>query len=67
MTKIGLLLAVVGLLLLFFLLKIRPDKKFLKNLGIVFGFLLFIYGLILFVQPSDDSYIMYTKTTKASH
>lgn len=63
--KFGILLVVIGFLLVGYLLKFHFDKTLIKVLGVVLGLFLCIYGLILIVQPSDDEFIKYTKTTKA--
>lgn len=61
--KLGIILLLIGLVLVALLLRIDVDKKFLKNAGVVLGFFIIIYGIILIIQPSDDSYIKSTKTT----
>jgi hypothetical protein len=61
--KIGVLLFVIGLLLALYLLKIKFEKKILTNIGIVVAVLFVLYGLILMVQPSDDEYVKFTKST----
>jgi hypothetical protein len=43
--------------------RINVDKKVLKNAGVVLGFFIIIYGIILIVQPSEDNYIKSTQTT----
>ncbi|MCK5111089.1 MAG: hypothetical protein KAQ94_06170 [Arcobacteraceae bacterium] len=62
--KLGILLLAIGSIIAFYLTKIKIEKKFLTKLGIVFGILLALYGLILLVQPDD--YIKFTKTTISS-
>lgn len=61
--KLGIILLLIGLVLIAFLLRIDVDKKFLKNAGVVLGFFIIVYGIILIVQPNDDNYIKSTKTT----
>lgn len=63
--KIGILLIAIGIGLSLYLLNIKWEKKILKNIGIVVGFFMLLYGLILVVQPSDDEYVKFTKTTIA--
>ncbi len=43
--------------------KIRIEKKFLSEIAIVIGIALSIYGLILIVQPDENDYVKFTKTT----
>jgi len=43
--------------------KIKIEKKFLTEIAIVIGIILSIYGLILIVQPKEDNYVKFTKTT----
>jgi hypothetical protein len=50
-----------GLVLILYLVNLKLNKSSLKNIGMVVGGLLIIYGLILSIQP--DEYIAYTKTT----
>ena len=59
--KVGILLVIIGFVLIIYLSKVRLKKQFLNNLGIAFGILFLLYGLILSVQP--DEYIQFTKTT----
>jgi uncharacterized membrane protein len=61
--KLGIILLLVGIVLIVLLSRINVDKKLLKNAGVVIGFFIIIYGVILIVQPSDDNYIKSTKTT----
>lgn len=63
MLKLGIIAFIAGLLLILLLAKLSFDKKVLKNLGIAFGIILMIYGVILIIQPNDDTYIQTTKTT----
>jgi len=63
MIKLGIIAFIAGLLLILLLAKLSFDKKVLKNLGIAFGIILMIYGVILIIQPNDDTYIQTTKTT----
>ena len=59
--KLGILLFIIGVALVSYLANIKIKKRFLSNIGIVFGILLLIYGLILAIQP--DEFVVYTKTT----
>jgi len=59
--KLGILLFIIGLALVLYLANIKIKKRFLSDIGIVFGILLLIYGLVLAMQPDD--FIVYTKTT----
>ncbi len=61
--KLGILLLIMGIVLVTYLAKIKLQKKILTKLGIVFGILLMLYGLIQVIQPDD--YIEFTKTTIA--
>ena len=61
--KIGILLFIVGAALVVYLSNIKYKKRFVKNVGIVFGILLVLYGIITTIQP--DEYIKFTKTTIA--
>lgn len=63
MLKLGIIAFIAGLLLILLLAKLSFDKKVLKNIGIAFGIILMIYGVILIIQPNDDTYIQTTKTT----
>ena len=59
--KLGILLFIIGAALVLYLANIKIKKRFLSDIGIVFGILLLIYGLVLAMQPDD--FIVYTKTT----
>ena len=59
--KLGIILFIIGSALILYLANIKFRKRFLSKVGIVFGILLLLYGLILFMQPKE--YIVYTKTT----
>ncbi len=61
--KLGIILFILGLSLVVYLSKFKFKKIFFKNLGIAIGILLFLYGSVLMLQPSDDTYVVYTKTT----
>jgi len=61
--KLGIFLFIIGITLVLYLANIKFKKRFLSNLGIFFGILLLIYGLILALQPSD--FIVYTQSTIA--
>ena len=59
--KIAIICLVIGLILILLLSNFKFKKSVLSKIGIVIGLLLFLYGIILIIQPSD--YIKYTKTT----
>ena len=59
--KLGILLFIAGIILTVYLANLKLQKKLLKRVGIIFGILLSLYGLIQFLQPDD--YIQFTKTT----
>lgn len=61
--KIGIIFFLAGLALVFYLLNIHFQKKVLKNLGVLAAALMVIYGVILMVQPDEDEYVKFTKTT----
>jgi sulfite exporter TauE/SafE len=61
--KLGILLFVIGSILALYLSKVKIEKSFLSKVGIVIGILFIFYGLILIVQPSEDKYVKFTKTT----
>ena len=61
--KIGIILFIIGFLLLVFLIKVNFTKEIIKNIGIALAVLMLLYGMIIIVQPSDDNFIKYTKTT----
>jgi xanthine/uracil/vitamin C permease (AzgA family) len=63
--KIGIILFILGLLLIAILLKIKFTENIIKNIGIFVAIIATIYGLILMVQPNEDRYFTYTKTTIA--
>ncbi len=47
--------------------KIKIEKRFLTEIAIVVGIALSIYGLILIVQPAENDYVKFTKTTISKH
>ena len=59
--KLVIILFIFCIALVLYLANIKFKKSFLSKVGIIFGILLVLYGLILFMQP--DEYIVYTKTT----
>jgi hypothetical protein len=61
--KPGIVLFIIGTVMILYLANVKFGKKFISKLGIIFGILLLLYGLILVVQP--DEFIVYTKTTIA--
>lgn len=61
--KLGIVLFLIGIVLVLYLLKIEFEKEILKRIGIAVGVLMLLYGLILIVQPNEDKYVKFTKTT----
>jgi hypothetical protein len=61
--KTGIILFIIGLVLLTLLLRVEINKTVIKNIAVAIAILLSIYGVILMVQPSEDKYFDYTKTT----
>ena len=61
--KVGIILFIIGLVLITLLTNTKFNKNTVKNIAIVFATLLTLYGVILMVQPNDDKYFDYTKTT----
>lgn len=61
--KIGIILLLIGLALAFYLLNVHFQKRVLKNIGVVVAVLMMIYGLILTLQPDEDEYVKFTKST----
>jgi len=61
--KIGIILFVLGAIVLAYLARINFDKSVIKNVGIFIAVVFMLYGLVLIVQPSDDKYFDYTKST----
>ena len=59
--KLGLILFAIGAILTIYLANVKFKKRILKRIGIIFGILLTLYGLIQLLQP--DEYIKFTKTT----
>ncbi|MCK5293471.1 MAG: hypothetical protein KAJ49_02380 [Arcobacteraceae bacterium] len=59
--QVGIILFIIGAALIIYLSNITYRKRFIKKLGIVFGILILVYGLILTMQPDD--YIKFTETT----
>lgn len=43
--------------------KVKIEKRFLTEIAIVVGIVMCVYGLILTVQPDDEKYVKFTKTT----
>lgn len=41
----------------------KIKKRVVKQIGIIFGIIMAIYGIIIFAQPDEDTYIKFTKTT----
>lgn len=61
--KIGIILFIIGSILALYLSKVKIEKTFLSKVGIVVGVLMLLYGLVLMIQPSEDEYVKFTKTT----
>lgn len=61
--KLGIILFIIGSILALYLSKVKIEKTFLTRVGTVIGILMLLYGLILIIQPSDDEYVKFTKTT----
>ncbi|MEA3288724.1 MAG: hypothetical protein U9Q04_00970 [Campylobacterota bacterium] len=61
--KIGLLLFIAGVALVLYLSRVKFEKTVLIRIGIIIGVFLSLYGLILVVQPSEDKYVKFTKST----
>jgi len=59
--KLGIIIFIMGLTITIYLINLKFKKRFFKRIGILFGILSLIYGLILIVQPNN--YIKFTKTT----
>ena len=47
--------------------KIKIEKRFFTEIAIIIGIALSIYGVILMVQPEEDNYVKFTKTTISKH
>lgn len=61
--KLGILLFLAGVAIVFYLLNFKFEKKVLKNIALVLSVLLALYGLILTVQPEENKYVKFTKST----
>ena len=61
--KLGLILFIIGSVVALYLANISYRKGVLKNIVIIVAILMAIYGLILSIQPSQDDYVKFTKTT----
>jgi len=61
--KIGIILFIIGAAVILYLARAKFDKAVIKNVGIFIAVVLMMYGLILIVQPSEDKYFDYTKST----
>ena len=59
--KIAIILFIIGSILTLYFSKVKFQKSFLKQTGVIIGILLILYSIILMIQPSE--YIVYTKTT----
>jgi len=65
--KLGIILFIIGSALTLYFSKIKIEKRFLAEIAIVVGIALSIYGLILIVQPAENDYVKFTKTTISKH
>ncbi len=65
--KIGIILFIIGSVMTLYFSKIKIEKRFLAEIAIVVGIICTIYGLILMVQPNEDTYVKFTKTTISKH
>jgi len=61
--KLGIILFVIGAVLALYLAKVKIEKSFLTKVGTLVGVLMLLYGLILIIQPEEDKYVKFTKTT----
>lgn len=61
--KIGIILFIIGSVLALYLSKVKIEKTFLTRVGTIVGILMLLYGLILIIQPKEDTYVKFTKTT----
>jgi uncharacterized membrane protein len=61
--KIGIILFIIGSIVTLYFSRIKIEKKFLTEIAIVAGILCAIYGVILMIQPNEDNYVKFTKTT----
>lgn len=61
--KIGIILFIIGSILALYLSKVKIEKTFLTRVGTIIGILMLLYGLILIIQPQEDNYVKFTKTT----
>lgn len=59
----GIVLFISGVLLVVYFSNFKIEKRFLTEIAIIVGVIITIYGLILIVQPKEDNYIKFTKTT----
>ena len=61
--KIGIILFIVASVILLILTKKEFNKTIIKNIFIFISIILFLYSLILIVQPDEKTYFDYTTTT----
>jgi hypothetical protein len=61
--KLGIILFIIGSLLALYLSKVKIEKTFLTRVGVFVGILMLLYGLILIIQPPDNEYVKFTKST----
>jgi len=61
--KIGIILFIIGAVLALYLSKVKIEKSFLTKIGIASGIVMLLYGLMLIIQPNEDNYVKFTKTT----
>ncbi len=63
--KLGILLFIIGVAVATYLANIKFKKRVLKQIGIVIAVFIALYGFIQILQPEEDTYIKFTKTTIA--
>lgn len=61
--QLGIILFIIGSILALYLSKVKIEKTFLTRVGTAIGVLMLLYGVILMIQPSEDDYVKFTKTT----
>lgn len=61
--SLGIILFITGLAVVFYLLNVHIQKSVLKNISVAVALLIALYGLILMVQPKEDEYVKFTKST----
>lgn len=61
--RVGIFLIVVSVGIFFLISKLRVTKDLVKQFGLFLAISLFVYGIILIIQPNSNSYVKYTDTT----